>query len=104
MVRHPDSNVLIKDMRQNEIGPSILDQLRDGLHPQGGGEKRLPTLLLYNEKGLKLFEELSFLDEDYLTDAEIEVLQTHATTLAAAIPEGYIILELGSGYGSTLPE
>lgn len=104
MVSILDGNVMIEDIRHNDIGPSIIDQIHDGLHPQAGGEKRLPTLLLYDEKGLQLFEEISYLDEYYLTNAEIEVLREHAINLATMIPKGCIVLELGSGYGSTLPE
>ncbi len=98
------SNVMIKDIRHNDIGPSILDQIHDGLHPQLGGEKSLPTLLLYDERGLQLFEEISYLNEYYLTNAEIGLLREHAISLATVIPEECIILELGSGYGLTLPE
>ncbi|KAL8907004.1 MAG: hypothetical protein Q9207_001690 [Kuettlingeria erythrocarpa] len=91
------SNVMIEDIRHNDIGPSILDQIHDGLHPQLGGEKKLPTLLLYDERGLQLFEEISYLDEYYLTNAEIGLLREHAISLATMIPEECIILELGSG-------
>lgn len=99
-----DSTVMIEDIRQNDIGPSILDELRHGLHPAAGGEKKLPTLLLYDEKGLKLFEEISYLDAYYLTNTEIEILRNHASDIARKVPNGCMILELGSGYESTLPE
>ncbi|KAL8630666.1 hypothetical protein Q9189_003589 [Teloschistes chrysophthalmus] len=89
--------VLIDNIRINELGLSILDMLRDQFRPEHGGERRLPTLLLYDEQGLKLFEEISYLEEYYLTNAEIEILQTHASTIAAAVPEDCVILELGSG-------
>lgn len=104
MVPILDGNVMIEDIRHNDIGPSMIDQIYDGLHPRTGDEKRLPTLLLYDEKGLQLFEEISYLDEYYLTNAEIELLREHAINLANMIPEGCIVLELGSGYGSTLSE
>ncbi|KAL8921218.1 MAG: hypothetical protein Q9208_005829 [Pyrenodesmia sp. 3 TL-2023] len=97
MVPIVDGNVMIEDIRHNDIGPSIIDQIYDGLHPRAGGEKRLPTLLLYDEKGLQLFEEISYLDEYYLTNVEIELLQEHAINLATMVPEGCIVLELGSG-------
>ncbi|KAI4113844.1 MAG: hypothetical protein LQ345_005267 [Seirophora villosa] len=92
-----DSTVMIEDIRQNDIGPSILDELRHGLHPAAGGEKKLPTLLLYDEKGLKLFEEISYLDAYYLTNTEIEILRNHASDIARKVPNGCMILELGSG-------
>lgn len=98
----PDAAVWIEDIRRNDIGDFVLDDLRDGLKPVAGGEKRLPTLLLYDERGLRLFEDISYLDEYYPTNAEIEILQKHAAELATFIPQGCVILELGAGYGSTL--
>lgn len=62
----------------------------------------MPTLLLYNEKGLKLFEKITYLEEYYLTRQEIEVLETCADRIAdrIALKPGAIVVELGSGYGS----
>lgn len=50
------------------------------------------------EKGLKLFEEITYLDEYYLTNAEIEALAQHADAIAEHIPSGSRLIELGSGY------
>lgn len=102
MVEPGKNAVSIDNIRTNELGLSILDTLRDQFRSEHGGERRLPTLLLYDEQGLKLFEEISYLEEYYLTNAEIGILQTHASTIAAAVPEDCVILELGSGYGSSL--
>ena len=57
-------------------------------------------MLLYNEKGLNLFEEITYLDEYYLTNAEIEVLERYAEHIAARIVTDSLLIELGSGYGS----
>lgn len=103
MAPRSDAAVSIEDIRQGDIGNFVLDELHDGLRPVAGGEKRLPTLLLYDEKGLGLFEDISYLDEYYLTNAEIEILQEHAAELAAFIPQGCVILELGAGYGFKAP-
>lgn len=89
--------VRIEDIRRNDIGDFVLNELHDGLRPVAGGEKRMPTLLLYDEKGLGLFEDISYLDEYYLTNAEIEILEKNAAELAALIPHGCVILELGAG-------
>ena len=96
----PEDGVSIIDIRQNEIGFSIFDDLQQGLRPVHGEEKRMPTMLLYNEKGLKLFEEITYLDEYYLTNAEIEVLERYADQIAERIPYGSQIVELGSGYAA----
>ena len=46
--------------------------MRKMLNPGKGKERKMPTLLLYDEQGLKLFEDITYLDEYYLTNAEIE--------------------------------
>ena len=90
--------VSIIDIRRQGLGVSLVDEIRDQLRPGKGKEKRLPTLLLYDERGLKIFEDITYLDEYYLTNAEIEVLTTHAAEFAKSISEGSMVVELGSGY------
>lgn len=63
----------IINIRSDTTGADILQGIRTGLRPAAGAEKRLPTLLLYDEAGLRLFEKITYLDEYYLTNAEIEV-------------------------------
>ncbi|KAL9634132.1 MAG: hypothetical protein Q9204_003119 [Flavoplaca sp. TL-2023a] len=88
----------IADIRQGQYGVSLLDEMRTALRPQDGGEKRMPTLLLYDERGLQLFEDITYLDEYYLTSAEIDVLQNCVAAIADSVPDNCLILELGSGY------
>ena len=49
------------------------------------------------EKGLKLFEEITYLDDYYLTNAEIDALEKHADAIAEYVPAGSRVVELGSG-------
>ena len=78
---------------------SLIDQVRSGLRPADGGEKRLPTLLLYNQDGLKLFEKITYLDEYYLTGQELELLENNADRIAdrIALQPDSMVIELGSG-------
>ncbi|KAK8191914.1 C-type lectin protein [Phyllosticta capitalensis] len=89
------SNIL--NIRQDATGKSLLDDVLKGLHVDQGTEKTLSTILLYDEIGLRLFEKITYLDEYYLTNAEIEVLETYADHIADRIQPGSILLELGSG-------
>ena len=41
--------------------------------------------------------QITYLDEYYLTNAEIEVLRSYARNIAEAIPSGSMVVELGSG-------
>ncbi len=92
------NGVSIVDIRQKGFSVSLVDEIREKLHPGKGEEKKLPTLLLYDERGLKIFEDITYLEEYYLTNAEIEVLTAHAAAITKSIHEGSMIVELGSGY------
>jgi len=87
----------IIDIRSDADGIELKQLIRSSLQPDARGEKTLPTLLLYDNKGLKLFEEITYLDQYYLTEQEIYVLGKYADRIATNIPSGAIILELGSG-------
>ncbi|XP_037049532.1 ergothioneine biosynthesis protein 1-like [Bradysia coprophila] len=60
-------------------------------------QKSIATFLLYDELGLQLFDEITRLEEYYLTNAERTILQDHADELAGRVNNGTIIVELGSG-------
>ncbi|KAK6438303.1 hypothetical protein LTR95_005494 [Oleoguttula sp. CCFEE 5521] len=69
----------------------------EGLDVPDGQQKRLPTLLLYDATGLQIFEEITYLEEYYLTGQEIEVLERYANDMAKVVEDNSILLELGSG-------
>ncbi|KAH6614184.1 C-type lectin protein [Boeremia exigua] len=87
----------IIDIRVGSTDFDMVADIKKGLKPENGGEKRLPTLLLYDEAGLRLFEKITYLEEYYLTNAEIEVLETYAEQIARRIQSGSVLVELGSG-------
>ena len=87
----------VLDIRREEIQSSIVDETNKGLRPSPGTEKSLPTMLLYDESGLKLFEEITYLEEYYLTNAEIDTLGRCAEEIADRVLPGSQIVELGSG-------
>ena len=91
-------NVPIIDIRQEGHEASLLKDILEKLSFQEGPERTLPTVILYDAEGLRLFEEITYLDEYYLTNAEIEVLQNHAQQVGELICPGSLIVELGSGY------
>jgi L-histidine Nalpha-methyltransferase / hercynylcysteine S-oxide synthase len=93
---HAAAPVII-DIRKARAEESILDNIKNGLRPDLGGDKTLPTLLLYDVTGLKLFEKITYLEEYYLTNTEIEVLEKYAGQIAERIQPNSIVLELGSG-------
>ncbi|KAL1652125.1 hypothetical protein SLS58_000250 [Diplodia intermedia] len=96
-VQHPTTTPTVIDIRRDAGEISLSAAISDGLRPAGGGEKTLPTLLLYDEAGLRLFEKITYLDEYYLTNAEIEALEAYSDAIADRIQPGSMIIELGSG-------
>ena len=87
----------IFDIRSSEFHSSMVEEIVQQLRPESGAEKRLPTMLLYDERGLQLFEDITYLEEYYLTNAEIEILDRSARRIADRIPTGAQLIELGSG-------
>jgi len=61
-----------------------------------GPLKGLPPIYFYDTRGSELFEQITELDEYYLTRAEREILEQHASDLLAAFGPDELV-ELGSG-------
>nr|WP_246281645.1 L-histidine N(alpha)-methyltransferase [Fodinicola acaciae] len=62
----------------------------------GGTPKTLPPKWFYDERGSKLFDQITELAEYYPTRTERELLRTHSGDVAAACPADTLV-ELGSG-------
>ena len=59
--------------------------------------KRIPCRFFYDAAGSRIFEEICELPEYYLTRAEDEILASRAAEIAALVPAGSELVELGSG-------
>jgi len=105
----------IIDIRRSLVEMNLKEEIISMFNP-AKGPRKLPTLLLYNEEGLQIFEDvrqlgmsrrmvinhtnmmqITYLEEYYLTDYEIEVLRQSATDMADKIPSDSMVIELGSG-------
>ena len=60
-------------------------------------QKTLPSRWLYDQRGSELFEEITRLDEYYLTRTETTILRRHAEEMAALCGERVVLLEYGAG-------
>jgi hypothetical protein len=87
----------IIDIRRSTISASLKDDIISGLKKPDGVEKTLPTMLLYSAEGLKIFEEITYLQEYYLTNTEISILEKYAENIAERLGDGGLVVELGSG-------
>ena len=69
-------------------------EVHAGLH---SSPKTLPPKLFYDEAGARLFEEITKLDEYYVTRTEREIMEAHAAEIAALIGPNVVLIEPGSG-------
>ncbi|KAL0069089.1 hypothetical protein AAF712_003775 [Marasmius tenuissimus] len=82
---------------------AIREQLLDGLR-QPRGHKHVPTMLLYDEQGLKLYDDITtHVPEYYLFAAEEGILKDRADEIVrvmhgnAGAVDGEVVIELGAG-------
>jgi L-histidine N-alpha-methyltransferase len=76
------------------LATAFAGDVRDGL---SSPRKRLPCRWLYDEAGSALFEQICGLSEYYIPAAEREILHAHADEIAASVPPGAELIELGAG-------
>lgn len=62
-----------------------------------GKPRSLPSLLLWDDQGQKLFDQFSQKPDYYPFHSEIEVLSRHGSSIAGYMPVEGILLELGCG-------
>ena len=72
----------------------ILRELLDGLRKQ---EKSLPSKLFYDELGSELFEQITRLDEYYLTRTEAEIFTDRIDEIIGHLGSDVTLIEFGSG-------
>lgn len=75
---------------------SMLEDVLDGL---SAPQKRISCKYFYDERGSRLFERISGLDEYYLTRCELAIMQRHSPQMAALVGPGCMLIEYGSGSG-----
>ncbi len=76
---------------------------REVLAGLGRRAKRVPSTWLYDHRGSELFEEITFLDEYYLTRAEIRILERFAPEIGAQAGPRATVVEFGSGSSHKTP-
>ncbi|KAH7876131.1 DUF323 domain-containing protein [Lentinula edodes] len=93
----------IVDVQTSENLRAIQLQILDGLQ-RPAGQKNLPTMLLYDERGLRLYDDITTMaPEYYLFGAEEDILKKHATDIVMAMHNttgcipGETVIELGAG-------
>ncbi|KAJ3264071.1 hypothetical protein HK104_006529, partial [Borealophlyctis nickersoniae] len=60
--------------------------------------RSIPTLVLYDDKGLEIFDAITYNDEYYLTNAEIDIFERHGEEIVRDyVKDGAVLVELGCG-------
>jgi uncharacterized SAM-dependent methyltransferase len=97
----------IVDVRLNSEASNgevnIRDEIIKGLS-RPAGQKILPQLLLYDDEGLRIFDEITTgVDDYYIFPAEENLLKKHANDIVRVMhdkedqPMESVVLELGAG-------
>jgi uncharacterized SAM-dependent methyltransferase len=89
------SSISGPDKEDVQLKESLEQSIRTACHEDG--EAALPDLLLWDEKGLRYFEEVTYTPSYYLTNEEIGLLERNKYQIAEHIPSGSMLVELGSG-------
>ncbi|KAJ7176135.1 hypothetical protein C8R43DRAFT_872626 [Mycena crocata] len=98
---------LRNDMKQDQTS-TLLTEVLSGLQPSPKSRgKRLPMMLLYNERGLRLFDAWTMHSPKYhVFSAEVEILKEKANEIVDTMNQGIcdsllsseiVVLELGAG-------
>lgn len=77
----------------SDLVNTILDALDKPMN-----HKSIPTYILYDKKGLQLFDQITQLDDEYyLTGAELDILIRRSEEMVDRLQDGSVIFELGAG-------
>lgn len=71
-----------------------IEEVKQGLSKS---QKKLPSKFFYDERGSKLFEQITRLDEYYPTRTEKKILKANMAEISKRISSNAMLIELGSG-------
>ncbi len=74
--------------------------VRDVLKGLGGRTRHIPSKYFYDDEGSRIFEDITHLEEYYLTGAEREILRQRAPEIGRLTLDEVNLIELGAGDGS----
>lgn len=76
--------------------------LKDVIEGLSADTKRISSKYFYDKKGDSIFQQIMHMDEYYLTDAELDIFQTHKCEIAKIFSpdkEPFNLIEFGAGDG-----
>ncbi|CAG8674245.1 12308_t:CDS:1, partial [Racocetra fulgida] len=57
----------------------------------------VPSIVLYDDRGLQIYDQLTYTDEYYLTNFEINILNKKVDQITDYIASDSTVIELGAG-------
>ncbi|KAI0449216.1 histidine-specific methyltransferase [Xylaria acuta] len=90
----PEAQPQILDIRQGHSSFDLGEEIVNGMRYQ---PRSLPSLLLWDDRGLEHFDRLSQKPAYYPFHGEIEILRKYGSSVGSSIPANGILLELGCG-------
>lgn len=81
--------------QENRIHKELFPLIVEGLK---SSPRFFPSLLLWDAKGVQLYERIMCPKDYYLTQTEAELIRLNVDSIVDQIRPNSVILELGSGY------
>lgn len=95
---------MIRDARAERASPRASDHdgarlrmLEEVTASLSLSPKMLPSKYFYDEAGSRIFDEITELDEYYITRTETAIMRRHGEEMASEIGAGALLVEFGSG-------
>ncbi|CAM4220735.1 L-histidine N(alpha)-methyltransferase [Pseudoalteromonas ostreae] len=89
----------VTTLMTTDIDSLFLNDVIAGLSQQ---QKNLPCKYFYDDNGAALFEQITELDEYYVTRTELSILTKHSQAIAKLLPDNLSIIEPGCGSGKKI--
>ncbi|WP_369411912.1 L-histidine N(alpha)-methyltransferase [Pacificimonas pallii] len=88
------------DAAHRAVLADFADAVRQGM---ARAQKEIPARFLYDQRGSELFEQITGLDEYYLTRTEIGLIEAHGAEIGGHVGRGLTLVEFGSGSSAKTP-
>lgn len=86
--------IQVRDIRRQATAQRLVPCITDGLNSE---HRESPSLLLWNDRGLSLFDAVLDSPDYYLTTREWSLLRDSVQKIAYSISSGDRLIELGAG-------
>ena len=90
----PSQGIQVYHIRRQTEPVDLRKEIVDGLLST---PLQMPSLLLWNDEGQRLFDKLSQTPSYYLNKKELEILADNADGIVGSIPDDSVLIELGCG-------